>query len=166
MRDSKYLYMNGKRVVSVARRYSDIETLLKGQGDKKMANFVQLDGSDCAYLLELIGSMDSGTQYTAKQRTFTIPKLQRISQDPSKTRLAFQDVEYLLDLIEDDELPESEQQRTETQLKLEDILDKQKEAFEAARSIEDQRSARRALRNPSGALQGHFQRTSTVLKGR
>lgn len=126
-----------------------------------MAIFVQLDNADCTYLLELIGSIDAGTQYTAKQRTFTIPKLQRILRDPSKTRLAFKDVEYLLDLIEDDELAETEQQRTETQIKLEDILNRQTKAFEAARSIEDQRSARRALRNPSGALQGHFQRTST-----
>lgn len=126
-----------------------------------MAIFVQLDKADCTYLLELIGSIDAGTQYTAKQRTFTVPKLQRILQDPSKTRLAFKDVEYLLDLIEDDELAETEQQRTETQIKLEDILNRQTKAFEAARSIEDQRSARRALRNPSGALQGHFQRTST-----
>lgn len=156
--------MNGKCINSIARSWEEIEHLIthkdKGKEKKMSRNFIQLSQEDCSYLLDLIQTMDAQTQYTVKQRALTIQKLDRVEAAPEKTRLAFQDVEYLLDLIEDDELPETEQQRTETQLKLEEIMEMQKGAFESARSIEEQRAARRALRNPNGALQGHFQRTS------
>ncbi len=122
-------------------------------------NFVQLEAEECAYLLALINEMDSETRYTAKQRAYTIPKLEGIAKDPATKRLCFQDVEYLLDLLEDDDVPETEQQRTEIVIKLEEILAKQQEAFEAMRSIDEQRSARKARRNPVAALQDHFERT-------
>lgn len=63
--------------------------------------FLQLTKEDCAYLLRLIETLDSTTPHTARQRTFTIPKLQQIAYDPLSARLAYQDVRYLLDLLED-----------------------------------------------------------------
>jgi hypothetical protein len=42
--------------------------------------------------------MDGAPPYTERQRGYTVPKLQRILRDPAFDRLAFQDVEYLLEL--------------------------------------------------------------------
>ena len=111
-----------------------------------MPQFVQLDAADCNYLLTLIAEMDSDTPYTARQRSYTVPKLQKIKAAPDKNRLAFQDTEYLLDLTEDDTLPETEQQRLMTQQKLQEILEKQQQSRDEQINIEEQRAARRSRR--------------------
>lgn len=106
--------------------------------------FIQLTQKDCKYLLDLIKDMDSTTVYTQKQRSYTVPKLQKISQDPSSARLIYQDVEYLLDLVEDDDF-ESEQ-REITRDTLVEIQNLQKNYFERVCDIEQQRESRRLLR--------------------
>ena len=121
-------------------------------------NFIELDAQDCAYLLGLIQDIDFDTPYTTRQRGYTIPKLVQIAADPSSRRLAFQDVEYLLDLLEDDDLPETEQLRGMIQVKLEEIQRLQTEQARAMQDVETQRAQRRARRSPVGALQEHFER--------
>ena len=123
-----------------------------------MSNFVQLDSADCAYLLKLIVELDGDTHYTERQRGYTVPKLQKIARDARSARLAFQDVEYLQDLIEDDDLPEDEQQRLMTAEKLTEIQALQKSCFFETRDIETQRQLRRARRSPAAVLQEHFAR--------
>ena len=122
--------------------------------------FVELTKEDCHYLLELIQVMDADTKYTERQRGYTIPKLQRIAKDPRSARLAFQDVDYLLELIEDDDLPESEQQREMTRTCLLEIQKLQSARFSEQENIEQQREARRARRSPATALQAHFAKTT------
>ena len=125
-----------------------------------MSQFVQLENADCTYLLELIADMDADTKYTERQRSYTVPKLSKIAKDPRSARLAFQDVEYLLDLIEDDEAPELEQQREMTKQAIEAIRDLQTSRFEENRDIESQRESRRAKRAPVQALSEHFEHTA------
>jgi len=108
--------------------------------------FIQLTSQDCQYLLNLIYEMDSDTLYTAKQRGYTVPKLTRIQQDPRSARLAFQDIDYLLELIEDDDLEELMQQREMTKVTLEEIRQLQNAKVEELRDIESQRGARRMRR--------------------
>jgi hypothetical protein len=119
--------------------------------------FVQLAKDDCTYLLNLIEEMDSETLYTARQRGYTVPKLERIQNDPRSSRLAFQDVEYLLDLMEDDDFSEVEQQREMTRACILEIQRLQQLKQEETRGIEEQREQRRARRQPVNALQEHFQ---------
>jgi hypothetical protein len=114
-----------------------------------VSTFVQLTKEDCQYLLTLIAEMDSETTYTAKQRAYTIPKLQKIEKDPRAARLAYQDTEYLLDLIEDDDVEDAAivQQRYMTQEKLINIQQLQEGRFNETRDIEKQREARRLRRS-------------------
>ncbi len=105
--------------------------------------FIQLTTDDCQYLLNLIYEMDSATLFTEKQRSYTVPKIQ---QDPRSARLAPQDVEYLLDLIEDDELEELEFQRELTKAQLISIQDLQNRRVEEIKSIDSQREQRRLRR--------------------
>jgi hypothetical protein len=65
-----------------------------------------------------------------------------------------------LELIEDDDLPETEQQRFMTQEKLIAIKELQDRRFEATRDVEQQRDLRRARRNSATALSAHFEHTS------
>ena len=123
------------------------------------SKFIQLASEDCAYLLTLIETMDKDIVYTARQRSYTLPKLIKIQADARSGQLAWQDVEYLLELIEDDDLPEVEQQRLMTQEKLLEIQQLQARARESARSIEQQRELRRSRRK---GLQSHFERTGPV----
>lgn len=125
-----------------------------------MSQFVQLTSEDCKYLLELIAEMDSSTKYTERQRSYTVPKLEKILKDPRSVKLAYQDVDYLLDLIEDDDLEESASQRELTRSVLLDIQSLQQMRFEETKDIEQQRELRRAKRNPSSALSEHFERTT------
>lgn len=111
-----------------------------------MARFIQLDVADCDYLLNLIADMDSDTLYTARQRAITTEKIAHIREDPYGTKLMFQDVNYLLELIEDDDLESVSAQRGNTLAVLEDIRDLQISKFQKTLSIEDQREARRARR--------------------
>jgi hypothetical protein len=123
--------------------------------------FIQLSKDECHYLLTLIQEMDADTAFTAKQRSYTIPKLEKIQIDPRTVRLAFQDIEYLLDLIEDDELEHDEQIRLMTQSSLEEIRELQQASFKEKQSIEDQRESRRLKRlSPEKVLQSHFEQTS------
>ena len=121
-----------------------------------MSQFVQLSKEDCQYLLELIADMDSDTAYTARQRSYTVPKLQKIQVNAKETRLAFQDVDYLLDLMEDDTRESHEQQREMTRQCVLDIQTLQNARFEETRDIESQRELRRARLNPERALQEKF----------
>lgn len=114
---------------------------------KKMPQFVQLSKEDCAYLLELIQDMDSDTKYTERQRAYTVPKLLKIAEDPRSARLAYQDVEYLLDLMDDDDLAESEQQREMTRAQVLEIHSLMNMRFEETRDIETQREMRKARRS-------------------
>ena len=127
-----------------------------------MKRFVQLTNEDCQYLLDLIQDMDSETQYTEKQRKYTIPKLLAIQADPGARRLAFQDVDYLLELIEDDDLPETEVARTAALQNLLQIQALQNARFDETRSIEAQRTSRRRKRAglEQSELQNHFARTT------
>lgn len=125
-----------------------------------MSQFVQLTSEDCKYLLELIQEMDSSTKYTERQRSYTVPKLEKILKDPRSVKLAYQDVDYLLDLIEDDDLEESADRREQTRSVLLDIQALQQMRFEETKDIEQQRELRRAKRNPQGALSEHFERTT------
>lgn len=130
--------------------------------------FVQLSQEDCSYLLSLIANMDSGTDYTEKQRGYTVPKLERIWKDPDNHRLAFQDVDYLLELLEDEESAireyqledPQEQQREMTRSQLLAIQELQRKQKETFTSVRKQREARIAKRAPSEALQAHFARTT------
>lgn len=125
-----------------------------------MSNFIQLPKESCKYLLELIADIDQDTDYTARQRAYTIPKLQQIMNAPETRRLAIPDVDYLLELIEDDELESTEQIREMTRSDLENIQTLQRQKQEEMRSIEQQRTARRARRNPVASLQEHFEHTA------
>ncbi len=124
--------------------------------------FVQLTKDDCTYLLALIAEMDSATVYTERQRGYTIPKLEKIANDPRAARLAYQDVDYLLELLEDDDLPECEQQREMTRQSLLDIQALQNQKFEESKNIETERAARRNRRNPVSIedLSEHFKQTT------
>lgn len=127
-----------------------------------MSQFVQLTAEDCQYLLNLIQEMDSDTLYTVRQRGYTVPKLEKIQNDPHSARLAFQDVEYLLDLIEDDDLPEVEQQREMTRAAILEIQALQQQRQEETRNIEEQRAMRKVRRRPVESLQTHFQGPSVL----
>lgn len=126
----------------------------------KPTTFVQLSPEDCMYLLTLIHEMDADTAYTERQRGYTVPKLEKIAKDPRANRLAYQDVEYLIELTEDDDLVECEQQRFMTQAKLQEIKALQDARFDATREIENQRKLRRARRQPHIELSKHFERTT------
>ena len=132
-----------------------------------MSQFVQLSTEDTTYLLNLIEEIDADTVYTARQRAYTVPKLQRIANDPRSARLAYQDVDYLLELLEDDDLtdaeqPGIEQQRAMTQGALLEIQQLQAQRASEIQNIEDQRAARKARRRPLGVpdLQEHFEQVS------
>ena len=111
-------------------------------------NYLTLSPSHCDYLLNLIEEMDSDTPYTERQRSFTIPKLLSLkSQLDPTTRLFFQDVDYLLELIEDDDLtdqdrPGIEALRNNTYNVLMEIKRLQIEKFEEYKSIDRQRALR------------------------
>jgi len=121
--------------------------------------YVELNKEDCVYLLDLIQEMDMETAYTAKQRGYTIPKLEAIYKDPTSKRLVYQDIEYLLDLVEDDDESPYEQQRLMTQQKLQQIAELQAAHAAAMVDIETQREKRKARRQPIKALQEHFEQT-------
>ena len=114
-------------------------------GDTK---FVQLTPEDTQYLLTLIVELDSQTSYTARQRAYTVPKLVKILKDPTSSRLAYQDVDYLLELIEDDELVEDLQRRESAKQTLLRIQQLQLDRFQEIQSIDLQRSQRRHRRSP------------------
>ena len=111
-----------------------------------MPQFVQLGSDECQYLLELISEMDSSTSYTERQRGYTVPKLSKIQKDPRSARLAFQDVDYLLELIADDDLETVEQIRGMTEQTLLQIRELQTARFDEAKDIETQRELRKARR--------------------
>jgi hypothetical protein len=129
-----------------------------------MAQFVQLSKADCSYLLELIKDMDSDTKYTERQRSYTVPKLQKISLDPRSARLAYQDVDYLLDLIEDDDLPETEQQREMARTQILEIQSLQNARFDETRDIESQRESRRMKRLSKDSSLGSLDSLEDKLK--
>lgn len=150
----------GLRKLIVELKVRDAQIKLKGTKLKMpKQNFVELDAADCTYLLALINEIDMDTPYTARQRQYTIPKLEQIAKEPASKRLAFQDVQYLLDLLEDDDLEETEQVRGMVQVKLEEIQKLQSEQARAMQDIETQRAWRRAKRQPQQTLQEHFQQT-------
>lgn len=124
-----------------------------------MSQFVQLSPEECQYLLDLIQSMDADTVYTQRQRSYTVPKLEKIQKEPRAARLAYQDVDYLLDLIEDDDLPEVEFQREMARATILEIQNLQTQRLEETKNIESQRALRRARRNPGPELQKHFEKT-------
>lgn len=108
--------------------------------------FIQLSSAECQYLIELIEELDSETTYTEMQRGFTLPKLKRILTNPESLKLIHPDVEYLLDLLEDDDLPETQKLRDETMLTLLEIQKLQKARFAERELIEREREARRLRR--------------------
>lgn len=118
--------------------------------DKAIGSFIQLSPVDCTFCLELIETMDSSTFYTQRQRGFTIPKLKKILADPFSVRLAFQDVDYLLDLLDDDELEETAALRDSARNSLLAIQELQQQKFEEQKDINTQRSERRLRRLGSG----------------
>lgn len=122
--------------------------------------FIQLTIEDCQYLLTLIADMDADTAYTAAQRRYTVPKLERISEDPRSARFTYQDVDYLLELIEDDDLEECEQQRALTFAQLYAIQELQTRRFRESKDIEEQRQERKARRRPVESLQAHFEQVT------
>lgn len=129
--------------------------------------FVQLSSDECQYLLNLIFEMDFDTKFTERQRGYTIPKIQRIQKDPRSARLAYQDVDYLLELISDDDLEEVEQIRGMTEQTLLQIQQLQAQKLEENRDVETQRELRKARRRGLGVaesneplLQEKFQHTS------
>ena len=127
-----------------------------------MSTFVALSPADCTYLLDLIEDMDSDTIYTAHQRGYTVPKLESIRDGARGARLAYQDVTYLLELIEDDQDPQFEQQRAMVQSALEEIQDLQTKHRQTRETIDQQREARRSRRQPTEALQQHFAHTDAI----
>lgn len=126
-----------------------------------MPRFIQLTNEDCTYLLNLIEDMDSETAYTELQRSYTVPKLAAIAQNPSAARLAPRDIGYLIELVEDDTEESLEQQRCMTQATLLEIYELQVATQNELRSREQQRSQRRARRAPATSLQEHFAQTRT-----
>ncbi len=130
-----------------------------------MPRFVQLTTEDCTYLLDLIEDMDSETAYTARQRAYTVPKLETIKQDPRATRLARKDVEYLLELVADDDLIECEQQRLMTSASLQEILELQVQNQREQQSRDNERWTRRLKRSGHSVaetLAEHFEETAHV----
>ncbi len=128
-----------------------------------MSRFVQLTTEDCTYLLDLIEDMDSETTYTARQRAYTVPKLQQIQADPRAARLTRKDVEYLLELVADDDLIDCEQQRLMTSAALQEILDLQIQNQREQQSRDNERWTRRLKRssqNVSEVLAEHFEETA------
>lgn len=111
-----------------------------------MSKFIQLSEQDCQYLLELIEELDSDTEYTKEQRGITKPKLETILQNPRSTKLNYPDVEYLLNLVDDDDLEEDEPQREAAYKSLLAIQQLQQERFQKNIEIEQQREQRRNRR--------------------
>jgi hypothetical protein len=139
-----------------------LNTVTKRTGINDMAqpNFIQLTTNECDYLVNLINEVDGDTAYTARQRTYTIPKLFKIREDARGAKLAYQDVDYLLELLED-----SPPQEESLMDKLVAIRDLQDNKFAELKSIEDQRSARRlkaSMRSGDleDTLQKHFVKTT------
>lgn len=108
--------------------------------------FIQLSPTECSYLIELIEDLDGETTYTQTQRGFTLPKLKRILSNPDSVKLIHPDVEYLLDLLEDDDLPATQQLKDNTMLTLLEIQKLQKQRFAERELIEREREARRVRR--------------------
>lgn len=106
--------------------------------------FIQLTHEQCRYLLELIHDMDSDTRYTAKQRLYTVPKLVAIANGTFDRKLMYQDVNYLLELIEDDEVPSTIKDSTCKTLQA--IKELQNEALALSEQIDEQRAQRRSKR--------------------
>jgi len=111
-----------------------------------MAQFIQLTPEEIDYLLNLIADMDSDTVYTADIRILTIEKLMAIKKNPRASKLFYNEVTYLLELIEDDDLESASGVRIQTQNVLEDIQNLQAKRFQETLSIEEQRELRRAKR--------------------
>lgn len=111
-----------------------------------MRKFIQLNEAECRYLLELIEDLDSETLFTTQQRKDTSYRLRRILEDPSSTKLVYQDVEYLLDLLEDDDLPATQEQRDGALLTILEIQKLQKTRFSEREAIERERDERRMRR--------------------
>lgn len=128
-------------------------------------NFIQLNREECDYLINLIHEIDGDTAYTARQRTYTVPKLIKIREDARGAKLAYQDVDYLIELLEDCEHGSDVKFFTELVDKLMAIRDLQDNKFAELKSIEDQRQARKlkaSIRSGGleNSLQSHFAKTT------
>lgn len=110
------------------------------------SKFIQLTASDCNYLLELIEDLDADTAYTKNQRELTKPKLLEILQKPRSAKLNYPDVEYLLDLVDDDDLESNEPERESAYKVLLAIQNLQQERYQRNIQIEQEREQRRARR--------------------
>lgn len=108
--------------------------------------FIQLGSDECQYLLDLIEEMDSDTKQTERQRGYTVPKLQKIQKDPASARLAYQDVDYLIELMEDDDLEEFEQIRGMALQTITEIQNLQKVKFAELSAWESAREMRKNRR--------------------
>lgn len=109
-----------------------------------MSTFKQLSPEGIDYLTTLINEDDA--QYCAKQRSITSNKLINLKNNPEHTRLHNLDIEYLLDLIEDDEMESVEQIRLMTKGELEDIKALKDEAARVFALEETEREERRNRR--------------------
>ena len=118
-----------------------------------MPQFVQLGSDECQYLIDLIKEMDSATAFTERQRSYTLPKLAKIQKDPRSARLYYQDVDYLLELIQDDDLEEFEQIRGMTAQTICQIRELQSARFEETKNIETQRELRKARRRGTSIVE-------------
>lgn len=134
--------------------------------------FIQLSKEDCTYLLNLINEIDLDTKFTERQRGYTIPKLQRIYSNPESARLAWQDVDYLLELIEDsgdldvqgeETIGELYQTAAMVQNTLIQIKTLQEQRQNEQKDIESQREMRRLRRRPIESLQEKFQHTTSSV---
>lgn len=105
---------------------------------------IQLTKEQIKYLLELIIDMDNDTVYTARQRAYTVPKLTGMLDGTFDRKLMFKDVSYLIELIEDDEVPSP--YRNSTYDTLIAIQKLQSERFQEYANIDEQRNKRRIKR--------------------
>lgn len=123
-----------------------------------MKQFIQLSTAECQYLLDLIHDLDGETIYTQDQRLQTSSRIRRILDDPSSTKLVYKDVEYLLDLLDDDDLAESQSIRDSTTLTILEIQKLQKARFSEREQIEQEREQRRFRR--LSRLENHLKKES------
>src|SRR5215469_7611125 len=102
-----------------------------------MAQFIQLTTEEIDYLLNLISELDFDTAYTVEIRITTVEKLMAIRKQPRSYKLFYNEVTYLLELIEDDDLEADSAIRGQTLAVLEDIQNLQAKRFQETLSIEE-----------------------------
>lgn len=119
----------------------------------QLQEYVSLNSEQCTYLLELIKDMDAGIAFTSQIRPVAYAHLFAVKTglnsplgESKLGKLTHNDVKYLLDLVEDDELASTREIKFQTLGALKKIQILMESAFNARLSPEEQRKLRRVRR--------------------